>query len=552
MGAGQLTTSRSDGRRHSRTTARRAAALVVVLAAVVAAAVTAGSGVASAAKKPPKATGPTPQHGGVLKYAIDGEGVGFQPAFDTCSQACQTISRGVFDPLAAFDAKGDVVPYLAKKISRNSDATVWTITLRPGITFTDGEKLDGAAVAQILTAYKNSATLGQALSSVKSIEQTGPLTVVVTLKSPWVRYPETLTGQGGWMMAPSQLADKNAGLHPIGTGPFMLKSWQQGQLVQLVRNPHYWRKGLPYLNEIDFIPIQDPAARTAALQRGQVQMAMTNNNQQMVALNKLKGFQHLRTTYAASTDEIVLNNQVGPTADIRVRKALAYATSQAAIRKVIGAGIVQSANGPFPPGTLGYLKNTGYPTYNLAKAKQLVQAYEADKGPLEITLSVTPTDTIRGQLLQAEWQMAGIKVDLTTKDPTQQLVGLLTGNYTAAPGALPGAPDAGAQAIWWDPHNLQKVGLISLNYARIDDPVITKDINILKTSGYPKQRKKAAEEINRRFASQVYALWDYWTVWGLDYKSNIHDPDVLQLPNGQMSAGYREGTNWLPQIWISK
>lgn len=549
MGAGLLTPSRRDGRRRDRTTARRAAALVVLVAAVVAVAFTAA---ATAAKKPPKAAGPTPRHGGVLKYAIDGEGVGFQPAFDTCSQACQTISRGIFDPLAAFDAKGDVVPYLAKKISRNSNATVWTITLRSGIKYTDGEKLDGAAVAKVLNAYKKSAVIGQALTSVKSIEQTGPLTVVVTLTSPWVRFSEALTGQGGWMIAPSQVDDKNAGLHPIGTGPFMLKSWKQGQLVKLVRNPHYWRKGLPYLKEIDFVPIQDPAARTAALQRGQVQMAMTNNNTQMVALNKIKGLVHLRTTYAASADEIVLNNQIGPTADIRVRKALAYATSQPAIRKVVGAGIVQIANGPFPPGTLGYLKKTGYPTYNLAKAKQLVDEYEADKGPLEITLSVTPTDTVRGQLLQAEWQMAGIKVNLVTKDPTQQLVGLLTGSYQAAPGALPGAPDPGAQGLWWDPANLQKPGLVSLNYARIDDPVITKDINILKTSGYPKQRKKAAQEINRRFASQVYALWNYWTVWGLDYKSNIHDPDVLKLPNGQMSAGYREGTNWLPQIWISK
>jgi peptide/nickel transport system substrate-binding protein len=545
MDAGQLQSPRSDTRRHFGITARRGMSLALLATVAVICALSAGvarsqTGAATATR------------GGTLKYAIDGEGNGFQPAFDTCSQACQTISRGIFDPLAAFDAKADVVPYLAKSIKRNSDATVWTITLRAGIKYTDGEALDGAAVAKVLTAYWKSPTVGQVFTSVKAIEQTGPLTVQVTLNAPGVRFPETLTAQGGWMMAPSQLADKNAGLHPIGTGPFMLKNWEPGQLVQLVRNPHYWRKGLPYLNEIDFIPIADPAARTAALQRGQVQMAMTRDNTQMVALSKIKGLQHIRSTFAASTSEIVLNNQVGPTSDIRVRQALAYSTSNQAIRKVVGKDIVQVANGPFPPGSIGYLKSTGYPSYNLAKAKQLVAAYEADKGPLEITLSVTASDAILGQLLQAEWQQAGIKVNLVTKDPTQQLIGLLTGNFQTGPGALPGAPDPGAQGIWWDPANLKPVGMVSLDYARINDPIITKDINILKTSGYPKQRVKAAQEINRRFASQVYALWTYWTVWGLDFKANIHDPDVVQLPNGQTSAGYREGTNWLPQIWMSK
>ena len=57
---------------------------------------------------------------------------------------------------------------------------------------------------------------------------------------------------------------------PIGTGPFMMKEWVRGQTITLERNPHYWRKGLPYLDQIVFRMIPDTSARVLALKEGEV------------------------------------------------------------------------------------------------------------------------------------------------------------------------------------------------------------------------------------------------------------------------------------------
>lgn len=493
-----------------------------------------------------------PTRGGTLRYAIDVEPTGFHPMFDNCAQACQTMSLTIFDPLMALDSKSNPVPYLAKSVSSDKTSKVWTIVLRPGIKFSNGEKLDGVAVKKNLDGYRNSEIFKSALASVVSITVTGPLKVRVNLSTPWVRYDETLTGPGGWMIAPSMIGDKKAGLHPIGTGPFIFKSWAPGQKLVVTRNLRYWRSGLPYLNRIEFSPIADPTARSAALRQGQVDMLMTNDNAQIALLKKQKGIASFTTSYAAATDEFVLNNEVEPTNDLRVRKALAYATDGAALIKVLGYGVVRKANGPFPPGNIGYKKNSIQPGFNLAKAQALVESYEAAKGPLKVTLSVSPTDTVRGQLAQAMWQKAGIEVDLVTKDNTPQIVGLLTGAYQVIPGALPGAPDPGAQGIWWNSANVLPLGQSSLNYARIRDKVIDAALMTLRENANPKARRAAAQTITGRMAKGVYAIWNYWVVWGLAYQPKVHPQATMTLPNGTPSAPYREGTNWLTETYITK
>jgi peptide/nickel transport system substrate-binding protein len=527
---------------------RRRTAGVVMLVLVAVATTTVILQSASASGKAALA----PTHGGTLRYAVDGEPTGFHPMFDACAQACQTISRTIFDPLLALDSKSNPAPYLAKSVTSNKTSTVWWIELRPGIKFSNGEKLDAAAVKANLDGYRNSAIYKGALASVLGVTVLNPLRVRVNLSAPWVRYDETLTGPGGWMIAPSTIADKNAGLHPIGTGPFVFKSWAQGQKLVVTRNARYWRAGLPYLNEIDFTPIADSAARSAALRQGQVDMLMTNDNQQISLLKKQKNINSFTTSYAAATDEFVLNNEVAPTNDLRVRKALAYSTDEAALIKVLGYGVVQKANGPFPPGNLGYQKQTIQPGFNLAKAQALVKSYQADKGPVKITLSVTPGDTVRGQLAQAMWQKAGIEVNLITKEATPQIIGLLTGTYSVAPGALPGAPDPAAQDIWWNSTNVNAIGKISLNYARVRDPIVDASLKALKENADPKVRRAAAQTITDRFAKGVYAIWNYWVSWGLAYQPKVHPNAVMTLPNGSPSAPYREGTNWLTETYITK
>jgi peptide/nickel transport system substrate-binding protein len=78
--------------------------------------------------------------------------------------------RGCPTPLAAFDADGQAQPYLAQSFTPSSDYRTWTVTMRPGITFQDGEKADAAAVVTFINALKASTLTGAAARPIQSAE----------------------------------------------------------------------------------------------------------------------------------------------------------------------------------------------------------------------------------------------------------------------------------------------------------------------------------------------------------------------------------------------
>ena len=92
------------------------------------------------------------------------------------------------------------------------------------------------------------------------------LTVEVDLNLVWAVYPQNLAGPNGIVMAPEQIDAPDGGKsHPIGTGPFVFKSWTPDSSFTATKNPDYWRKGEPHLDEVEFRPITDePAAGRGA------------------------------------------------------------------------------------------------------------------------------------------------------------------------------------------------------------------------------------------------------------------------------------------------
>ena len=104
-----------------------------------------------------------PTAGGSLVVGIDADASGYNPTTDPWASGGHNVARTIFDPLATYDASGKVVPYLAKSIEANADATVWTITMRDGLKFHDGTPCDAAAVKANFDANKNSPQYGSQL-----------------------------------------------------------------------------------------------------------------------------------------------------------------------------------------------------------------------------------------------------------------------------------------------------------------------------------------------------------------------------------------------------
>ncbi len=401
----------------------------------------------------------------------------------------------IFDTLTAVDINGKVQPYLAQSVTPNADATVFTITLRPGIKFHDGSPLDGDAVAQSLIANVKSPQNGPALFNVSDIKPTGPLTATVTCKESWPAFPYYLAYQIGTVMAPSMLASPNGGnLKPIGTGPFAFKDKL-------------------------FVSVSD-----------------ANN-----------------TATEHEVHFLYVNMDKPPFDDLRVRQALAYATDQNRIPSIVDV-VNPPIKSPFTPGS-PYFVDVDYPTFNPAKAKQLIAAYEHDKGPMRTFNLATVTDAKdleRCTLIQAMWKESGINCQVQQIEQSQYIVQLLQGDFDVREGRQFSAADPDENYVWWSSLTASPIGQLALNFPRNKDPQIQASLEKGRTSLNQADRVAAYQNIARRLAADIPYIWLDETVWLVAAKPTVENFNNPTLPDGSPALRMTFGFINVGQIWLNQ
>ncbi len=281
-----------------------------------------------------------PKLGGTLVFGVDAEESGFDPTQARYDEVGVMYARTVFDPLSIITAKGGWAPYLAESVVPNADYTSWTVTLRPNLMFHDGTKCDGAALLTNMLAQKNSLLTGIVLGPILidgpgSIVQSGPLSVTLNFKTPWAPFPYYLAGgiggQIAYPVAPSMLAAKDGTSHPVGTGPFIFKEWVPNSHFTATKNPNYWRKGLPYLDEITYRPIPSDTARTQALDSGTIDIMITDTPQEILIFKGDKKWSYIDDSGAVvgepDVNLLLLNTGGRPFNNPTVRLAAAKAIS---------------------------------------------------------------------------------------------------------------------------------------------------------------------------------------------------------------------------------
>ncbi|MCU1378990.1 MAG: hypothetical protein JWN29_1973 [Acidimicrobiales bacterium] len=513
-----------------------------------------------AAVAPTDESAGTPKPGGTLVYGLEADTSSpWTPQAAVCAISCHMVMRSVFDTLTLPNEQTEVEGNLLEAFESNADYTEWTLHVRPGITFHDGTPLDGAAVSDNLNRHLKSFLTAKALGDVASVAVSAPMDVVVKTKRPWSHFPLFLSGQVGYVASPTWLAavdkDPAKAAQPVGTGPFIFKSYTPGRSFIATKNPKYWRKGLPYLDQIEYRFIPDVDARESALKAGDLDIMHTSNGEVTKELrsddklNLIESKKYGETSYTL----LRVDEEAGPLHDVNVRRAMAMAIPQDQYVEARTRGVSQPANGPFPPGTMGYLKDTGYPKYNPEEAKKLIKAYEDKNGPVKVAITTTndPFNLVSYQLTQAYWKAVGIDATVKQVEQGQFIVDALKGDIQAFGWRNHGGFDPDTQNYWWDSDAALPTGQLALNFGRLKDPIIDQSLDTIRTSNDPAERKKAAETINRRFGSQVYNIWEWWTVWGLASQKDVHDVGSFELPSGHQGifgAGIG-GTHQVAQIW---
>lgn len=498
-----------------------------------------------------------PQSGGRVIMAIEAEIDGFDPTKNRFDINGLTYAETVYDPLATVGKDRKVHPYLAESITPNADYTTWTIKARAGVAFHNGDPLNADAIKANLDGHRRSPLTSPAIAPIGDVVKVDDMTVDVKMKQPWVAFPYYLTGQVGYVASPKTLADPNGSRNPIGTGPFKFKEWVPGNHFTATKNPAYWQKGLPYLDEVEFRPIVEVTSRAASLQAGTVDIMHTTDPDTIVSLRKDKKVSILDDSKAAGEHEesfIMLNTAKAPLDDVRVRKALAYATDRKKVVDTVYAGLLADATGPFDANS-PYHGDTGYPDYNLDEAKKLVADFEKEKGKITFELGTTPSTKNKEvvQLLQDMWKQVGITTTIKQVDQSQYILNALIGNYQAYTWRHFGESDPDGAFVWWSSATTAPIGSLSLNFPRNKDPQIDTALQKGRTSLDEATRKQAYQDIAKRFAEDVPYIWIGTTIWAVASKPNVHGITTWKLPNGSDGLdSLLSGRFMMSHVWVSK
>ncbi len=217
------------------------------------------------------------------------------------------VANALYDPLFVMSKNGKTaLPMLALSATPNSNYTVWTVALRKGVTFTNGDAFDATVCVANYTAANADPTVGLAIQPIiKSVTMIDAYTVAYNLVIPFSRFPVSIAqAQISYMAHPSSFVPTYTG-NPIGTGPFVVKSWQVGVESQFTRNKNYWRtdahnRQLPYLDGINFKTIVDNSSRNQALQSGSVDMILQQDGTEIAAFKKMKNVTYVTDINAPS------------------------------------------------------------------------------------------------------------------------------------------------------------------------------------------------------------------------------------------------------------
>ena len=329
-------------------------------------------------------------------------------------------SNAVLETLTVMNKKGEMVPYLAKAFSHSADYKTWTVALREGIKYTDGEVLDAknvqtnvAALLGIMPAFYGAGPAGslpavawQGAMAVKTpaawatkVKVLDTYTIQFNLDNPRPNFMYNLWTAGRVrLMSTASLKSKDCGTtNAIGTGPFMVKAKGIDQFTtELVKNPNYWRKDkagkqLPYADTLTFKAVLDGGQRVNALAKGQADISIfgATSGQQ---INRMKTMKNVKLYEGARVTNwtIHFNTTAAPFNSQTAREAASYALDRVSYAKVLCGGNCSAATSIAPKGHPLYFP--GMITFNLAKAKEKVAAYKTETGK-DLDISVPISDT---------------------------------------------------------------------------------------------------------------------------------------------------------------
>jgi peptide/nickel transport system substrate-binding protein len=531
---------------------------------VVCAGVLAGCASTTEVGGEPVAAPPTtvPQRGGHLVYGLESDPNGLDPTRNAWDNSGIQLANALYDPLVAVNAEGEFEPYLAESLTPNVTYTQWSVKLREGVRFSNGDPLDSATLAEFIEKLRTSFITGPPAKFITGVAAVDPLTVLVTTSLPWATLPALLSGQGGYVVSPKQIASDHGTSQPIGTGPFMLRRWTQDKKFELVRNPGYWRAGLPYLDALDFVIEPMGNRRIELMMSGAMDITSLSSPWDLRSLNATMatsaGAARLSVERDVSDSEktfIMFNTTRWPFDDVRIRQAMAYATDMREVAEVSGWSESDRAKGPFNPDSPYYL-GVDYPAYDPNKARSLLREYQADTGvrgrnkEIAFTLTAPNVGSEYIDVLLKQWRKVGINARFELLDVKAIVRRAVSGLYDAMVLRYYAAPDP--DVLWHFFANDTIDPAISLNFPRLHSEKISSGMTEGRATPEPAERKQAYAKVQEALAVEMPYVWMNHSEWQLVSLRDVRDAHNVTLPDHSPAQPMMAGTHRLTEAWLDR
>jgi peptide/nickel transport system substrate-binding protein len=502
-------------------TARAVVALSAAAALVVGLAGCAGSEAQPSASESP-IPGGTYTHAFSLPTAL----TSVDPPTLIFHEALQVV-RALTDNLVDQDPDtGEVVPWLATSWKVNSDATVYTFTLRDGVTFSDGAVFDASAVkanfdraVALGPKAVGAAPLLAHLSGSKVIDAH---TIEFDFNQPAAYFLQALSNSAFGLISPKSIqtlsdADIAQGKY-AGLGPFTLASYNPQTEIDLDKRADYnWpskvdqdrgHTGAAYVDHLRFVEIGDAATRANQVIGDEIQSAALISFQDEARITATEGAKLLPFKIPGLTETLIINQQSFLGTDAPARAAIQLAIDTKTIVNTVFGPSYGPASSVLGSQTPGYADQSAYIAYDPDKAKKLLAddgwVAGADgilvKNGQRFQLDVPAIGSwAGGVLLQAQLKAVGIDLPLDKSDPATSAQKLASGNYTAHKWQMTRADPSVLYAVWSTPPTAQ-------GYARANPSSLDALIKAQESTVDPTARAAAAAKVQEDIVKNHWGI----------------------------------------------
>jgi peptide/nickel transport system substrate-binding protein len=486
----------------------------------------------------------TPKHGGTITIGVETETDRFDPGNGNITVSARAVHHLVYGSLTAATPDGTWEPYLAESVTPNADATEWTVTLRPGLMFQDGNPLDGAALKASMDRFRLDTLAKEAISYVTDVEQVDDLSVKITLNKPMGVFPQVLADEFGTpvSVAAVEKYGESYGDHPTGAGPYKVVEYVRDDHLTLERMPDFFMDNRGWADTIIFRPIPDDAARSAALRAGDVDVIATSNPAEIASFRDDDNFRLHAFPFGASGVLFSVKN----IPDIRVRKAIAMAIDKQALVDLVWGGVGEPIDSPWATDSPWYT-DLDYPEYDPAGAQALVDEVEAETGkPVKFSILSSVDETSTNYKLALAEQLRAVGMDVGVKDATDindYVNRYITGDYDITTAGVFGMLDP------WFEYTRRYQSDSVLNGTGFKDAELDAALATGEASTDPAERKPAYDTVQNVLADNLIQMFTRSTTSAVVTNDKIEGYGTLVGPDGERSLGNYPITITADEFW---